>query len=67
MPISDFLLAAVALRLAVIVLAGLMIYALPNRAHSDMPCSSAARVAAEPDFHRVGDADATLRDMLLHD
>jgi hypothetical protein len=70
MPVPDVLLTAVTLRLAALVLAGLVIHALPNGPHAETACaqaSSAARPPAMVDFHHGDPTDEILRDMLMHD
>jgi hypothetical protein len=69
----DVLLTVVAIRLAALVVAGLVVRTLPDPPHQDVACFSAQAVAVnlqKPEVATPGadeSADVTLREMRLHD
>ena len=63
----DTLLTVVAIRLAALVVAGLVIRALPEQSHREPSCTPAIITSVTEQKPTVPDDIETLRDMLLHD
>ncbi|MEH2511468.1 hypothetical protein V1291_002822 [Nitrobacteraceae bacterium AZCC 1564] len=64
---SETLLTVVAIRLAALVVAGLVIKALPEQPHREPSCTSVTVSSAKQQKPRVPEDIETLQDMLLHD
>jgi hypothetical protein len=64
---SETLLAVVAIRLAALVVAGLVIKALPEQPHREPSCTAVTVSSAKEHKPTSPEDIETLRDMLLHD